>query len=100
MELLKNYLISIVRTAVPFIVGNILSWLATRNITLDMHMQFFLTQTVAAALGLLYYAVIRALEFVNHRWGWLLGYAKMPTYTVVPTISTTVAPDSGSRAVE
>lgn len=84
MNVLKNYLVSIIRTAVPMLVGAITGWLATRHITLDTDALRFLTLFCEGVAGITYYLVVRALEHFNVRFGWLLGYAHMPTYTVSP----------------
>lgn len=84
MEAIKNYLVSLIRTAVPIIVGSIVAFLATRDIVLDAHALAMLTLFVQGVAGIGYYLVVRGLEHVNARFGWLLGYANMPTYVVLP----------------
>lgn len=87
MELLKNYLISSIRTAVPMAVGFIVQWFSTKGVTIDTMTLHMLTAAVAGVAGIGYYLLIRALEHVNHRFGWLLGYAKMPTYEAQTVVS-------------
>jgi hypothetical protein len=84
---------SIVRTAAPIAAG----WL----VGLALHYGVHVDQ--AAALGLLtptlsaaYYALVRLAEqHLGARWGWLLGWAKAPSYTPSSTTST---PSSTSTA--
>lgn len=85
MEAIQNYLVSVIRTVVPFLVGTIAAWLATKHITLDADSTRFLTLFIEGIAGVTYYLLVRSLEHVNARFGWLLGYAKMPTYVVSPT---------------
>lgn len=82
LELLKNYLISAIRTFVPWLVGLVTSWLATQGITLDDNTLGILTLVLQGVFGVLYYLLVRGLEYLNYRFGWLLGYARMPVYTV------------------
>lgn len=79
--MLHDYLISLIRTAVPAGVGALLAWLASRaGIVLDSDSSTALTAgVVAVAIGG-YYALVRALEV---RWpvvGTLLGRRAQPSY--------------------
>lgn len=83
--MLHDYLISLIRTAVPVGIGAVLAWLASRaGIVLDDDSSAGL---VAAAVGLTvaaYYALVRALE---SRWPWfglLLGKPATPVYDLPP----------------
>lgn len=89
IDLLKNYLISLIRTAVPMLVGGITSWLAAKGVHLNDDGQGLVRMVLEGTFGMFYYLVVRALEHVNYRFGWLLGYAKMPTYVVLPATATT-----------
>lgn len=82
MELFKNYLISAIRTLVPFVVGVVTAWLTRRGITLDDDVVGILTLVLEGLFGMAYYLAVRGLEHLNYRFGWLLGYARMPVYTV------------------
>jgi hypothetical protein len=84
MDTFKNYLVSLIRTAVPLLVGFVTSWLATRHININQNGVHMLTLAFEGLAGMVYYLVVRVLEHVNYRFGWLLGYAKMPTYIVTP----------------
>jgi hypothetical protein len=81
MELLRNYIISAIRTGVPLLVGLVAQWAATKGVHLDSDLQHVLAAAIAGVAGMAYYLVMRFLEHINHRFGWLLGYAKMPDYT-------------------
>lgn len=68
---------SIIRTAVPLIVGPLVTWLASKGVDIDGET---LTVAVAAVVGFVYYVGVRLLE---RRWpalGVLLGSKKKPTY--------------------
>lgn len=84
IDAIKNWYVSIIRTAVPFVVATIAGYLATRHVNLDDHTLRVLTLTIEGLAGMSYYMFVRALEHLQYRWGWLLGYAKMPTYIVTP----------------
>lgn len=92
LAILQNYFISFIRTAVPIIVGAVASWFATKHIILDGNVLDFLTFMFEGLFGMLYYVVVRMLEHLNYRFGWLLGYAKMPTYVITPTDPTAPTP--------
>lgn len=98
LELLKNYLISAIRTFVPFLVGLITSWLATQGVTLDDNTLGILTLVLQGVFGMLYYLLVRWLEYLNYRFGWLLGYAKMPVYTLSGMASTLSKSDDEEKA--
>lgn len=79
--MLRDYLVSLIRTMVPAGVGAVLALLASRwGIVLDEQSS---AQAIAAATALAlvaYYAIVRALE---SRWPWfgkLLGHAEQPAY--------------------
>lgn len=76
-----DYLISLIRTAVPAAVGAALAWLAsTAGIVLDAESGTALTAGVVALTAAAYYALIRLAEA---RWPWLgvlLGTPTTPKY--------------------
>jgi hypothetical protein len=82
LELFKNYLISGIRTLVPFLVGVLTTWLATKNVVLNDNTVGLVTLVLEGVFGMVYYLTVRGLEHLNYRFGWLLGYARMPVYTV------------------
>jgi hypothetical protein len=83
--MLHDYLLSLIRTAVPVAVGSALAWLAVHfNIALDEETSAQLGIAVAALAIGGYYALVRGLET---RWPWfgkLLGASKPPAYPTSP----------------
>lgn len=84
MNTFKNFTVSVIRTLVPTIVGFITAWATTKGLNLSDDTTRVLTLALEGLFGMGYYLVVRWLEHVNDRFGWLLGYAKMPSYTEVP----------------
>ncbi|MDM4722741.1 hypothetical protein QTQ03_25245 [Micromonospora sp. WMMA1363] len=83
--MLHDYLISLIRTAVPVAVGAVLAWLASRaGIVLDEGSSTALTAGVVAAAVAVYYALVRALESLWPWFGLLLGRRSAPVYAVPP----------------
>lgn len=82
----NDFLISVIRTAVPVAVGAVLAWLASRaGIILDADSSAALTASAVAVAVAVYYALARALET---RWPWLgvlLGRRAKPVYEVTRT---------------
>ena len=71
---------SIVRTAVPVVVGAVLGWLTAANITLDPEFEATLTVLITSVFTLVYYVLVRLFErYVSPKLGWLLGVAQQPT---------------------
>ena len=82
MDTLNNQVISIIRTFVPVLVGQIITWLAAQGI-LDAtgEISALLISLLTLVFTTAYYALARYLEtFVSVKFGWLLGYAEKPTY--------------------
>lgn len=75
---LRDYLVSVIRTVVPYAVGLGLAWVASKT---GLNIPDEPAKTIAVGLVAAgYYALVRAGEA---RWswvGWLLGYAVTPTY--------------------
>lgn len=69
---------SVIRTAVPLIVGILLALPISKRLGLTSE---DVTPAVSAVLALAYYVVVRVLEIRKARgWGWLLGRASAPVY--------------------
>lgn len=68
---------SVTRTVVPYVVAY-LSTLALRRwaITIDSDV---VTPLVTLVIGSIYYFVVRLIERVRPKFGWLLGWAAQPT---------------------
>lgn len=86
MQQLHDYVVSLIRTAVPAGVGAALAWLAVRGLDLapEVRVQVIsaITALAAATFTAAYYAVVRALETRWPAFGRLLGKKAAPTYTV------------------
>lgn len=86
---------SLVRTLLPFIAGLIGTWLLEKfGVEVD-------TATIGALLtagiGYGYYVVVRFLEvYGSDKWGYILGFRKLPVYASPPLPATVVADDNGS----
>lgn len=77
---MSNYLVSLIRTVAPAVVGAFLSWLALHGLGVPAGERESITAAVTALAVIAYYAVVRALE---HRWpklGVLLGVPQAPQY--------------------
>lgn len=83
---------SIVRTVAPVVAG----WLIALALHVGVHLDGATTLTaVTSALSVAYYALARVAEqHLGARWGWLLGWAQVPTYagtTSTPSSTTGTA---------
>lgn len=81
-ETINAQFISLIRTFVPLLVGQIITWLAAQGI-LDAtgEISALLITELTLVFTTAYYALARYLEtFVSAKFGWLLGYAKAPEY--------------------
>lgn len=85
---------SLVRTLLPFLAGLVGTWLVEKaGVQVD-------TATIGAlltaAIGYVYYVVVRLLEvYGSDKWGYILGFRKLPVYapTVPGTVVVTPTPD-------
>ena len=71
---------SFIRTIVPMIVGAVVSFLASKSITLDATAAANLATFVGLAVSGLYYIIVRIIEQKFPKAGVLLGKAKNPEY--------------------
>ena len=81
-EAINAQIISLIRTFVPVLVGQIITWLATQGV-LDAtgEISALLITAFTLVFTTVYYVLARYLEtFVSTKFGWLLGYAKAPEY--------------------
>lgn len=79
-ETVGDLMKSLIRTAVPALVGLLLALLARAGLHLEPATAESITLLLATLFTAAYYAVIRALS-VRWSWvGWLLGYPTNPTY--------------------
>jgi hypothetical protein len=77
---LSQLLPSIIRTVVPMLVALVTSWLVKLGIDPGPY-QDLLSQLAGGLVATLYYVAVRFFEtHIKPKFGWLLGYAKQPTY--------------------
>lgn len=77
---MNNFVRSLIRTGVPYIVGALLSWLAAQGIPIPPEGEAGLIAFLTVLFGGVYHLVIRALE---SRWpslGIFLGATGSPSY--------------------
>jgi hypothetical protein len=77
---MSDYLLSLIRTAVPAAAGAVVGWLATLGLELGAEAEAGLVLFLGALGTTVYYALVRALE---QRWpgiGKLLGASRQPEY--------------------
>lgn len=81
---------SLVRTLVPFVAGLIGTWLLDRfALNVD---NATIGALLTAGVGYLYYVVVRFLEvYGSTKWGYILGFRKVPVYADPP--QTVVVPE-------
>lgn len=78
---MNDYLLSLIRTAVPTAIGALLSWLAVEHgIVVPEGLTNEATIWLTGLVVTLYYGIVRALEKRWPRIGILLGAAKRPVY--------------------
>ena len=77
---MSDYITSLIRTAVPYVVGAVASYLATKGIDRGEEAKLGLGTFLTTLVGSLYYALVRFLEKKNPQAGKLLGIAKKPSY--------------------
>lgn len=77
---MSDFVISLVRTVVPVVVGSLLSWLITLGIELPADAGSSLSLGIQALVIALYYAGARWLELRWPAFGYLLGTKKEPVY--------------------
>lgn len=82
METIHTQVVSIIRTLVPVLVGQVLTWLASVQIVdTTGELSAALVTLFTIVFTTAYYTIARLLEtYVSKRFGWLLGYAKAPEY--------------------
>lgn len=74
-------IISVIRTVVPTLVGAVVAFLAGRGINVQPSDVASMQGALTGLFTALYYALVRWLETkYGAKFGWLLGYAKSPTY--------------------
>lgn len=77
---MSQFVIALIRTIVPAVVGTVFAWLASVGLALDAETQALLILALVAAFTGLYYAGVTAAA---KRWPWfqwLLGVGRTPEY--------------------
>lgn len=74
----SGYVTSVIRTAVPYLIGLIVSWLI--SLGLPASVKDAATAILTFVIGTIYYLGVRALEKKWPKLGWLLGSPTAPTY--------------------
>ncbi|MEC5185290.1 hypothetical protein RCH12_002766 [Cryobacterium sp. MP_3.1] len=79
---MSQFFIALIRTAVPLLVGSAVGWLASLGLTLDPAVEAEAVLGVTVLAGSLYYAGVSWLAAHVPAFGWLLGVAKAPVYSL------------------
>jgi|GEM_PF-1291191 len=81
---MSDYLVSLIRTAVPTAVGGVLAWLATVGLPIPEDAASSVIVGLTGAIIAVYYGLVR---FAEQRWPWvgaLLGRRETPSYGQPP----------------
>lgn len=79
-KMLADLIASLTRTAVPTLVGAILTLLATNGIKAPEGAEEWLAGVLFFVFAFGYYTIVRLLEAKFPKMGWLLGNPAKPTY--------------------
>lgn len=77
---MNQYVVSVIRTWVPIIIGWLISQLLVLGVVVDSDNSTALTTSVTSIVIGLYYALVRWVETKFPQVGLLLGYIKQPVY--------------------
>lgn len=77
---MSQYIVSVIRTWVPVIVGYFIGWLLSLGIDVGGEAEAALTLALGAIATSIYYALARWLETKFPSAGILLGYIRQPVY--------------------
>lgn len=77
---MSNFIIAVIRTVIPIIIGWVVGLLAAINIPVDPEIQAGLILSVSTLTASLYYVAVAWLERKWAWFGWLLGVARNPIY--------------------
>lgn len=79
--MLSDLITSLIRTAVPTLVGTVVSYLTVTGIKVPQSVSEWLISVLFFVFAFGYYAIVRLLEKKYPKMGWLLGNPSKPTYT-------------------
>lgn len=71
---------SLIRTVVPYLVGWLVTFLASKGIDVDESAKADLAMLATMVFGTAYYTIIRVIEKNHPKAGWLLGSPHAPVY--------------------
>ena len=77
---MSDFIISLVRTAVPMLVGTVSSYLITKGVEVTPELQIQLIGLLTSVISLAYYSLARLLETKYPKLGIMLGIPKTPIY--------------------
>ena len=77
---MNQFIIALIRTVVPALVGSLFGWLASVGLELDAETQGGLIVGLVAFFTGLYYAGVTWAASKWPAFGWLLGVARTPSY--------------------
>ena len=77
---MSNFLIAVIRSVVPIVVGWLVALLAAASIPVEPDVAVGLTVTLSTLVASLYYIGVAWLERAWPWFGWLLGVARNPVY--------------------
>lgn len=77
---MQNFVTSTIRTIVPYIIGGVVSWLATKGVHASDSTIAEATSVLTFIFGSLYYVLARWLESIEPKLGFFLGVPSKPTY--------------------
>ncbi len=77
---MNDYVVSLIRTLCPVIVGSVAGFLAAKGINLDPSATAGLTAFLSGLFTTVYYLTVRIIESKYPKAGYLLGVPKKPEY--------------------
>ena len=100
---MNQFIIALIRTVVPALVGSLFGWLASVGLELDAETQGGLIVGLVAFFTGLYYAGVTWAASKWPAFGWLLGVARTPSYeprhSSAPTVTVTLSPGADPEEV-
>lgn len=77
---MKDLVMSLIRTWAAMLAGAAVAWAVRQGLLTDSSVAQPLTEVLTVAFGAVYYLVVRLLERINPKAGWLLGVPHPPVY--------------------
>lgn len=79
---MSNFIIAVIRTLIPIVVGWVVALLVSAGIHIDTDLAAGLIVSLSTLVASLYYIGVAWLERKWPWFGWLLGVARNPVYSV------------------